>query len=82
MGVILDLAAWFGFHVIFRDTAACERFGLNLTLPVLPSLDVFAAILAVATALAIFRLEFGTIQTLLACSLAGVLPQLAFGIAR
>lgn len=79
VGVILNLAAWFGLHVIFRDTAAWQRFGLNLTLPVLPSLDVFAAILAAAAAFAIFRFRAGIIQTLLACSLAGVVPQLAFG---
>jgi chromate transporter len=79
VGVILNLAVWFGIHVIFRETVAWQGFGLNLSLPVLPSLDVFAAILAVAAALAIFRFRAGIIQTLLACSLAGVVPQLAFG---
>jgi chromate transporter len=79
VGVILNLAVWFGIHVIFHETVAWRRFGLNLDLPVLPSFDVFAAILAAAAAVAIFRFKVGIMQTLLACSVAGVILQLAFG---
>jgi chromate transporter len=82
VGVILNLAVWFGIHVIFRETTSWHHFGLSLSLPVLPSLDVFAAPLAVAAALAIFRFKIGIIQTLLACSLAGVALQFAFGVVR
>jgi chromate transporter len=46
---------------------------------VLPSIDIFAAIRAAAAAVAIFRFKVGIMQTLLACSLAGVVLQLAFG---
>ena len=81
VGVILNLAVWFGVHVIFRETVPWQGFGLNLSLPVLPSLDIFAAILAIAAAVAIFRFKAGIIQTLIACSLAGVALQLAFGAA-
>jgi chromate transporter len=79
VGVILNLAVWFGIHVIFREIASWHHFGLSLSLPVLPSLDVFAATLAVAAALVIFRFKIGIIQTLLACSLAGIALQFAFG---
>jgi chromate transporter len=79
VGVILNLAVWFGIHMIFRETVAWQGFGFNLSVPVLPSLDVFAAILSVAAALAIFRFKIGIIQALLACSFAGVVLQLAFG---
>jgi chromate transporter len=82
VGVILNLAVWFGVHVIFRETVPWHGFGLNLSLPVLPSIDIFATILAIAAALAIFRFKVGIIQTLLACSLAGVVLQLAFGVAQ
>ena len=81
VGVILNLAVWFGVHVIFRETVPWHGFGLNLSLPVLPSIDIFATILAIAAALAIFRFKVGIIPTLLACSLAGVVLQLAFGVA-
>ena len=79
VGVILNLAVWFGVHVIFRETVPWQGFGLKLSLPVLPSLDIFATILAVTAALAIFRFKIGVLQTLLACSIAGVVLQLAFG---
>ena len=81
VGVILNLAVWFGVHVIFRETVPWHGFGLSLSLPVLPSIDIFATILAIAAALAIFRFKVGIIQTLLACSLAGVVLQFAFGVA-
>ncbi len=64
VGVILNLAVWFGVHVIFRETVAWHGFGLNLSVPVLPSLDIFATVLAIAAALAIFRFKAGVIQTL------------------
>jgi chromate transporter len=81
VGVILNLAVWFGVHVIFRETVPWHGFGLNVSLPVLPSIDIFATLLAIAAALAIFRFKVGIIQTLLACSFAGVVLQLAFGVA-
>lgn len=79
VGVILNLAVWFGIHVIFRETVAWQGYGLNVSLPILPSIDIFAAILAAAAAIAIFRFKVGIMQTLLASSLAGVVLQLASG---
>ena len=81
VGVILNLAVWFGVHVIFRDTVPWRGFGLSLSIPVPSSLDVVATILAIAAAVAIFRIKVGVMHTLLACSLAGVVLQLAFGVA-
>jgi chromate transporter len=74
VGVILNLAVWFGIHVIFRDIFVWQGFGFNLSIPVLSSL-------AIAAAVAIFRCKVGIMHTLLACSLAGVALQLAFGVA-
>jgi chromate transporter len=82
VGVILNLAVWFGIHVIFRETVPLHGYGLSVGLPVLPSIDLFATALALAAALAIFRFKVGIMQTLLACSLAGVVLQLAFGNTR
>jgi chromate transporter len=80
VGVILNLAVWFGVHVIFRETVPWQGFALRLSLPVLSSLDIFATILAVTAALAIFRFRVGVLQTLLGCSIAGVVLQLSFGV--
>ena len=51
-------------------------------MPVPPSIDISAAVLAVAAAVAIFRFKVGIMQTLLGCSLAGVALQLAVGVVR
>jgi chromate transporter len=78
VGVILNLAVWFGIHVVFRQTVPWRDYGLTLDMPVPDSLDPFAAILAVATTLALSRFKAGVILTLLGCSLAGAALQLAF----
>jgi chromate transporter len=81
VGVILNLVVWFGVHVVFRETVPWQGYGFNLSLPVLPTIDILATIIAIAAALAIFRFKIGVIRTLLACSLAGVVLRLIFGAA-
>jgi chromate transporter len=79
VGVILNLAVWFAIHVIFHDTVPWRAYGFSLSLPVLPSLNVFATLLAIAAAIALFRFKVGAIQTLLACSVSGMVVHLALG---
>jgi chromate transporter len=79
VGVILNLAVWFGVHIVFSETIPWRHWGLALDLPVLASLDVVATIIAIAAALALFRFKVGIIPTLLASSLAGVMLQLTLG---
>lgn len=81
VGVILNLAVWFGVRVVFRETVPWHGYGFSLSLPVLSTIDVLATIIAVASALALFRFKIGVIQTLLACSLAGVALRLIAGAA-
>jgi chromate transporter len=80
VGVILNLAVWFGIHVMFRQMVEWRGFGMDLSVPVPASLDGFAALLAIAAALAIFRFKVGIMHTLLACSVAGVVLQLMLGV--
>ena len=82
VGVILNLAVWFGVHAVFRQTVAWHEYGLRVDAPVPGSIDPFATLLALAAALALFRFRAGVIATLLGCSLAGVALQLAFGAVR
>jgi chromate transporter len=79
VGVILNLAVWFAIHVIFHDTVTWRAYGLSLSLPVLLSVNIFASLLAIAAAIALFRFKVGAIQTLLACSVAGMMLHLALG---
>jgi chromate transporter len=76
VGVILNLAVWFAMHVVFRETVPWRSYGLSLSMPVLGTIDILATIIAIAGALALFRFKIGVIQTLLACSLAGVVLRL------
>jgi chromate transporter len=80
VGVILNLALWFAIHSLFREVQAVRGYGFAFDAPVLASVNGWALALTVAAAIAIFRFKAGMIQTLLACSLAGVALYLAGAI--
>jgi chromate transporter len=80
VGVILNLAVWFGMHVVFKQMTPFRGYGLALDVPVPASLDPWALAVAVAAMIAIFGLRAGMIPTLLACSVAGVALHLALGV--
>ena len=40
VGVILNLAIWFGLHVLFRELVPMRAFGLRIDVPVLSSIDL------------------------------------------
>ena len=68
VGVIGSLALWFATHVLFAQTTRV----LALDVPVLPSLDLFTAALALAAAVLMFRLHLGAIKTLAVCAVVGM----------
>ena len=72
VGVILNLAAWFGLQVLFGELRPVSLLGATLDLPVLGSANVAAIALAAACAVAVFRFRFGMIPVLLASSMAGI----------
>ncbi|WP_457797191.1 chromate efflux transporter [Methylocystis sp. S23] len=72
VGVILNLAVWFGVHAIFRETVAVDAYGLSLDAPVLASVDFRSLALSVAAAIAIFRFRVGILQTLAGSCVAGI----------
>jgi chromate transporter len=80
VGVILNLSIWFAIHTLFREVTHVGRFGLSFDAPVLSSLNVWAALLAVAAALAIFRFRIGMLQTLGGACVTGVALYLARAI--
>jgi chromate transporter len=77
VGVILNLSIWFAIHTLFREVTHVGSFGLSFDAPVFTSLNVWAALLAAAAALAIFRLRIGMLQTLGAACAAGIALHLA-----
>ncbi|MFW6077616.1 MAG: chromate transporter, partial [Hyphomicrobiales bacterium] len=72
VGVILNLALWFGLHVLFRTVRVFTGFGMHLDLPVLRTLDPAAALLTLAALLAVFWLRLGLLTVLAASAAAGV----------
>jgi chromate transporter len=76
VGVVANLAVWFGLRVLFRDLVDV-RFGpVAVGLPVPTSLDLAALSLAVLAAVALFRLKQGVLRTLGITAAAGVVLHL------
>jgi chromate transporter len=73
VGVILNLAVWFGLHVIFDEVRTVTSYGLEIDLPVWSTLNLAAAGLVLAAFVAVFRFRIGTLTVLSACAVAGVI---------
>ncbi|CAH1676958.1 Chromate transporter [Hyphomicrobiales bacterium] len=79
VGVIANLALWFGLHVLFRELYSLSLLGMSPELPVLASLDWRAGLLAMGAALALLRFKLGMVPVLAACAIAGILLKGGFG---
>jgi len=80
VGVILNLAIWFGLHVLFREVGKVElvpSLGLELALPVWASLDPVAAVLFLLSAVLLFRMKLGMMPVLGICAAAGLAVRLS-----
>jgi chromate transporter len=73
VGVIANLALWFGLHVLFREVYSLPFLGMNPEVPVLTSLDWRAALLAAGAAIALLRFKLGMMPVLAICAVAGIL---------
>jgi len=72
VGVILNLAVWFGLQVLFADLQPVSLLGTTFDLPVLASANWPSLALAACCAVGIFRFRFGMVAVLLASSVAGI----------
>jgi chromate transporter len=79
VGVIANLALWFGLRVLFGQVATTELGPVELDWPVPASLDPVALGLAVLAALCLFQLKLGVVKTLGVAALAGLVVRLALG---
>ena len=78
VGVILNLAIWFGLHVIFAEVEEWRALGARLLIPNPASLEPLALLLSAAAMLAIFRFKVGMLTVLGSCALLGMLFSMAF----
>lgn len=72
VGIILNLAIWFGLHTLFGQVEQVHRFGVTLNIPDFASLNGLALILALAAMIAVFHFRVGVVPLLLASCLAGM----------
>src|SRR3546814_10261710 len=71
VGVILNLAVWFGIHTLFEQVREVPFAAGTIDLPVLTSVNWPALALAVGAILAMFRFKAGMLQVLGVCSVLG-----------
>jgi len=81
VGVIMNLAIWFALHVLFRETAIWEGYGMRIDIPVWDTINLPSFGLTLAALLAIFRLQLPMLVVLLAAALAGIAGVLLGGTA-
>jgi chromate transporter len=72
VGIILNLALWFGLHTLFASVEQISHFGVTLSIPNVTSLIWPALILSLAAMIAVFRFKLGVIPVLLGSCLAGI----------
>ena len=71
VGVILNLAIWFGLHVLFRDVDKITAGPVNMSWPAWGTIDLPAVVLLGIAIVCLFGLHLGVPVTLLVCSLLG-----------
>jgi chromate transporter len=71
VGVVLNLALWFGIHTLFRETRTIGA-PFDMTVPVLPTVDPAAVGIGVVAFVVLFGFRWGIFWTLGISALLGV----------
>jgi chromate transporter len=77
VGVVANLAIWFGLRVLFRDLRPFHFGPVTAELPVPASLDPAALLLALLAGACLFRFRLGVVPTLGIAAGAGLFLRLA-----
>jgi chromate transporter len=80
VGVVLNLALWFGLHYVFASVEERALGPLRLDVPVAGSIDWTALALSAAALVAVLRFRMGVLPLLAASAAAGLLLRGAIGI--
>lgn len=72
VGVILNLAVWFGLHTIFAEVEKRQFIAGTIDIPNWSSLNLAALLLTVGAVVAVFRLKIGVLSVLAAAAAAGI----------
>ena len=76
VGVILNLAVWFGLRVAFSNVGSVEVFGMHLPTMAAESANLTAIALAVVAGIVMFCLHWDVLRTLVLCGVSAVLVHL------
>jgi chromate transporter len=79
VGVILNLSVWFATHTLFGRVEARTYGPLHVDVPVWPTLEPMALLLAVGSMIAMLRFKVGMAWTLAASAAAGVIYMYSAG---
>lgn len=79
VGVIANLALWFGLRVLFAEIRQVPLGPVSLDIPIPGSLDALALALAALAALCLFHLKLGLLPTLGVTAAVGLVAKLALG---
>jgi chromate transporter len=71
VGVVLNLAVWFGLHVVFGQVDEVAVAGVRLFVPVWESVNLAALLLTAAALVAMLRFKVGMIPTLAGAAALG-----------
>ena len=72
VGVIANLAMWFALNLLFRQTLQVTSFGLDMQLPVFPSVNLPELLLSVIAFGLLFLLRLPMLAMLGTCALLGM----------
>lgn len=72
VGVILNLAVWFGLHVLFAEIRRVTIGASEIDIPVMSSINWPSLVLTLLAAVAIFHLQMSVITTLLLSAGLGI----------
>lgn len=72
VGVVLNLAIWFGLFTLFDVVTEENRLGAVLYRPDLGSLDLAASLIAIGAAIAVFGRNVKTLRVVIVAALVGI----------
>lgn len=80
VGVIANLAVWFGLRVLFQEMRSAQLGPLTIDVPVMASVDFLAVALAIIAATCLFKFKLGVLPTLGITAAAGLTARLGIGV--
>ena len=71
VGVILNLAVWFGLHTLFGTVVETSLLGMKIPVPLLSTVDPYAVLIAVVAFVGMWRFRWGIVPVVLASAATG-----------